>query len=443
MEKKFPENFLWGAASAAFQVEGARNEDGRTDSIWDALAPGKLKRNENGDVTCDHYHRYREDVRLMKELGLKCYRFSVSWSRVIPRRGEVNEKGLQFYIDLADALTAAGIEPVCTLYHWDLPMWVHDEGGWENPLIADDFEDYVKVVVDALSDKVRWWMTLNEPACFIGFGYFTGRYAPFRTNTLAKEQRMRELARISRNVLLCHGRAVKTIRNCAKREPQIGAALNARNFSAYDDTPEGIERARQEMFDVEQAEYFAANWWADPMILGKAPKYLDQAVSKEDMEVICQPLDFFGFNCYFANNFNADEYTPDRGWAGMPRTQTGWAICPDVLYWAPKFFYERYHLPVLITENGMSNLDFVMSDGKVHDPQRIEYMKAYLSELHRAMEDGVPVTGYIVWSIMDNFEWADGFDPRFGLVYVDYRTQKRTPKDSFYWYQQVIRENGV
>lgn len=442
MEKIFPDDFLWGAASAAFQVEGARNEDGRTDSIWDALTPQKIRRNENGDVTCDHYHRWEEDVELMKELGLKSYRFSISWSRVMPERGKVNEKGLAFYVSLVSRLREAGIEPLCTLYHWDLPMWLHEEGGWENPRIVEEFEEYTKVVVDALSDKVGYWMTFNEPACFIGLGYFEGRYVPFRKNTMAKEQKMRELARISKNVLLCHGKSVQIIRKYAKRTPKIGAALNARTFSAYDNTPEGIGRARENMFNVEKAAWFAVNWWADPMILGKAPVYMEDVVTKSELSEICQPLDFFGFNCYFASNYEADELHPDKGWAGMPRTQIGWPISPDILYWAPRFLYERYHLPILITENGMANIDFVMSDGKVHDPQRIEYLKAYLGQLQKAMSDGIPVIGYTVWSFMDNFEWTDGFDPRFGLVYVDYRTQKRTPKDSFYWYQRVIRENG-
>lgn len=442
--KQFPENFLWGAASAAFQVEGARNEDGKTDSIWDATGEGHIKRNANGDVTCDHYHRYKEDVALMKELGLKSYRFSVSWPRVMPGRGVINEKGLQFYKDLADELVKAGIEPFCTLYHWDLPMWVYNEGGWENPQIIEDFMEYARVVIDALSDKVRYWMTFNEPACFIGFGYFEGRQAPFKISRMSKEQKFRDLAHISKNVLLCHGRGVQMIRERSKlADPQIGFALNARNFVAYDETEAGIEKARNEMFDIEKGFSMAASWWADPMVLGKAPKYLNEILTKEELKFISQPLDYFGYNVYFANNYNADAKAPDLGWAGMPRTQTGWAITPKVLYWSPKFLYERYKLPILITENGMSNLDFVMRDGKVHDPQRIDYMYRYLSELHKAIEEGIPVIGYTAWSIMDNFEWAEGFEPRFGLIYVDYRTLERIPKDSFYWYQSVIKNGGL
>lgn len=442
--KKFPKDFLWGAASASFQVEGARNEDGKTDSIWDATSPGHIKRNMNGDVTCDHYHRYKEDVALMKELGLKTYRFSISWPRVIPKRGVINEAGIRFYQNLADELLGAGIEPFCTLYHWDLPMWVYNEGGWENPQIVKEFTEYVKVVADALSDRVRYWTTFNEPACFIGFGLFDGRQAPFRINRMEKEQKFRDLARISKNVLLCHGEAVQIIRSRSKQaDPQIGFALNARNFIPCDQTEAAIEDARAKMFDIEAGTFMAANWWADAMILGKAPKYLENVLTEEDLNVICQPLDFFGYNVYFASNYNADMKTPDNGWAGMPRTQMGWAVTPEVLYWSPKFLYERYKLPILITENGMSNLDVVMRDGKVHDPQRIDYMDRYLREFHRVMEDGVPIAGYTAWSIMDNFEWAEGFDPRFGLVYVDYRTQERIPKDSFYWYRNVIRQNGL
>lgn len=444
MVKKFPKNFLWGAASAAFQVEGARNEDGKADSIWDATGEGHIKRNAVGDVTCDHYHRYKEDVALMKELGLKSYRFSVSWPRIMPKHGVVNESGIKFYQNLVDELVRAGIEPICTLYHWDLPMWIYQKGGWETSQIIAEFKEYVQTVVDALSDKVRYWITFNEPACFIGFGYFEGRQAPFRINRMAKEQKFRDLAYISKNVLLCHGEAVKLIREQSKlKNPQIGFALNARNIIAADITEKQVEKARNDMFDIEKGFSMAVNWWADPMVLGKAPEYLQDILTKEELKSICQPLDFFGFNVYFANNYNADHRKPDLGWDGMPRTQTGWPITPEVLYWSPRFLYERYQLPVLITENGMSNLDAVLRDGKVHDPQRIDFMYRYLSELHRAMEEGVPVIGYTVWSIMDNFEWADGFEPRFGLVYVDYRTQERIPKDSFYWYQQVIKMNGL
>lgn len=237
-------------------------------------------------------------------------------------------------------------------------MWAYNEGGWENPQIIDEFKEYVQTVVDALSDKVRYWITFNEPACFIGFGYFEGRQAPFKTNTMTKEQRFSDLAYISRNVLLCHGYAVKIIRERSKlADPQIGFALNGRNFVAYDETTDGIEKARSEMFDIEKGFSMAVNWWADPMILGKAPQYLEKVLTQEDLKVICQPLNFFGYNIYFANNYNADAKSPDLGWPGMPRTQLGWAITPEVLYWSPKFLYERYHLPILITENGMSNLD--------------------------------------------------------------------------------------
>lgn len=323
-------------------------------------------------------------------------------------------------------------------------MWVYNEGGWENPQIIEDFTEYAKVVIDALSDKVRYWMTFNEPACFIGFGYFEGRQAPFKISRMSKEQRFRDLAHISKNILLCHGRGVKLIRERSKlADPKIGFALNARNFVAYDETEAGIEKARNEMFDIEKGFSMAASWWADPMVLGKAPKYLNEILTKEELKFINQPLDYFGYNVYFANNYNADAKAPDLGWAGMPRTQTGWAITPKVLYWSPKFLYERYKLPILITENGMSNLDFVMRDGKVHDPQRIDYMYRYLSALHQAIEEGIPVIGYTAWSIMDNFEWAEGFDPRFGLIYVDYRTLERIPKDSFYWYQSVIKNGGL
>ncbi len=440
----FPKNFLWGAASAAYQVEGGWDADGKVPSIWDALSDGHIRHNETGKVACDHYHRYKEDVALMKEIGLKSYRFSISWPRVMCGPDTVNEKGLAFYSDLVDELLRAGIQPMVTLFHWDLPMWSHELGGWRESRIVEDFARYTQVVVDALSDRVTYWMTLNEPAAILGAGYDVGVNAPFenKRDILSKEDLADDLALISKNLLLAHGRAVQVIRARAKVPPKIGMALCGNMLEPEDDSAEALEKARRMTF-IDDPNEFDVHWWADPAFLGVLPKPLRGTISPEELTLIHQPLDFFGINIYNTNNYEGYRGTEPGGWPGMPRTAMGWPITPDALYWEPRFLYERYRLPIVITENGMANLDFVMSDGEVHDPQRIEYLKLYLKALERAIDEGYPVIGYTYWSILDNMEWAEGYDKRFGLIYVDYRTLERTRKDSSYWYADVIRRNGL
>lgn len=433
----FSKDFIWGAASAAHQVEGAHLEDGKSLGIWDALYEGHVKHDDNGDVACDHYHRYKEDVALMKQMGLKAYRFSVSWPRVMPEEGKVNQKGLQFYVDLVTELVNAGIEPMCTLFHWNLPMWAYDKGGWKWDKVSEHFEKYTEVVVNALSDKVKYWMTVNEPQIFIGLGYVTGVHAPF-----LKEPE--NVGILTKNVLLAHGKAVQKIREVAKQKPIVGIAPTGGITTPLKDDEAGIEQARQATFaDVGVMSVFSFNWWCDPMVLGTVPEGLKNVLTAEDIKVIHQPLDFFGFNIYQSANYN--EYDGKKNpniYPGMPYTAMDWNITPEVLYWAPRFLHERYGLPLLVTENGMANNDFVMRDGKVHDPQRVDFMHSYLENLKNAVTDGVPVIGFMYWSILDNFEWAEGYDKRFGLIYVDYRTQKRTLKDSAYFYTEVIKSNG-
>ena len=439
----FPNDFLWGAASASYQIEGAWDADDKVPSIWDTLSDGHIKHNDTGKVACDHYHRYKEDVALMKELGLKSYRFSISWPRVMSSPDTVNEKGLAFYSNLVDELLTAGIEPVVTLFHWDLPLWSHELGAWRANRIAEDFARYTGVVVDALSDRVSWWMTLNEPAAILGAGYDYGVNAPFERDydTLAPENRAADLALISKNLLLAHGRSVQVIRERAKRQPKIGMALCGNMLEPEGSDSNSIEAARQATFIKDCCE-FDVHWWADPAFLGVLPKPLQGFITPKELEIIHQPMDFFGINVYNTNNYVGYRGTEPGGWPGMPRTAMDWPITPDALYWESRWLYERYALPVVITENGMANIDFVMSDGKVHDPQRIEYLKLYLKGLERAIDEGYPILGYTCWSIMDNMEWSEGYDKRFGLIYVDFRTLKRTPKDSFYWYQKVIRSGG-
>ena len=431
----FKKDFLWGAASAAHQIEGAYDEDGKGLGIWDALNEGHIKHQENGNIACDHYHKYKEDVAIMKSLGLKTYRFSVSWPRIMPEEGVINKRGIQFYIDLVEELLEANIEPMCTLFHWNLPMWLHEKGGWKFGDIEIYFEEYTKLMVQALSDKVKYWITLNEPQCFVGLGYVMGIHAPFLKEPENVEQ-------ISRNVMRAHGKAVLAIRKYTKQEVMIGMAPTGSCMSPYMSGEEGIDKAREATYSV-RAGVMGTDWWADPIILGEIPKELEAVLNAEDIEIINQPLDFYGYNIYNTTNYN--EYGNMKNpfiYPGLPRTSMEWAITEDALYWSAKFHYERYGLPILITENGMANNDFVMLDGKVHDPQRIDYIHRYLKGLKKIVEEGVPVIGYQYWSIMDNFEWAEGYDKRFGLIYIDYQTNKRIIKDSAYFYAEVIKSNG-
>ncbi len=444
---QFSNDFLWGAASASYQIEGAYLEDGKGENIWDAYCQegGHVAHGENGNVACDHYHLFREDVKMMQKMGIKNYRFSISWTRILPDgTGSVNQKGIQFYSDLVDALLEADITPMVTLFHWDYPYALHQKGGWLNPDSSDWFVDYAKIVVDALSDRVTYWMTINEPQVFIGCGYAIGKFAPFQ------KLPARDLAQMSHNVLLAHGKTVKMIRECAKKAPKIGFAFSTPCTTPTDNSPLAIEIARQKSFAFTRERFaFETAWWADPIFLGDYPQDAYSVLKSDmpnikegDMKLISQPVDFYGVNIYYSQAEENPNGYVENDYIGCPRTQMGWPVTPEALYWGPKFLFERYGKPILISENGMASHDWVQLDGKVHDPGRIDYMKRYLRELHRAMQDGTEVMGYMYWSIMDNFEWADGYDKRFGLVYVDYRTQERTIKDSGYFYQTVIETNG-
>ena len=438
----FSKDFLWGAATAAYQIEGAWDEDGKAPSIWDALSEGRTRHFEDGRVACDHYHRYKEDVALMKEIGLKSYRFSVAWSRVIPAPGQVNEKGVAFYSALVDELLAAGITPLCTVYHWDLPMWAQEQGGWLWDGISDAFAEYTKLLAERLGNRVRYWMTINEPSIFGDLGYHTGTHAPFWPCDEKSPEYVWRMSTVSKNILLAHGKAVQTLRQTCKATPKIGLALTGTIYTPWEETEEGIGSAKAKTFNPAFSLH-NVHWWMDPMMGREPHPVLGRYLSEEDRRVIAQPLDFMGFNCYLSNNYWHSDTEPNPYcYPGQPRTLMGWEITPSVLYWAVRFFHERWGLPMLITENGMANIDFIMSDGEVHDPQRVEYLKAYLCGLKRAADEGVPVLGYQCWSFMDNFEWAEGYDKRFGLVYVDYPTQKRILKDSARWYAQTIAENG-
>ncbi len=436
-------NFIYGAATAAYQIEGAYNEDGKGVSIWDMYVKkeGVIFGGETGNVACDHYHRMKADIALMKEMGLQAYRFSIAWTRILPNGiGEINQKGIDFYNSLIDELVANGIEPYITLYHWDMPMALYNQGGFANRAFADWFAEYAKVVVENFSDRVKYFMTFNEPQCI--FGSFQGdNRAPGIKVSLG------EAIPMVHNMLLAHGKAVDIMRKYAKQDIQISYAPTG--IFGYPDTEseEDIEAAnnctREGVFDL--TWWSSITWYSDPIMFGKYPeeglRRLEQYLPKgweKDMEQIHRPLDFYCQNFYDAKRCSAKKgYVQEK--VGGKRNSDNWVITPEGIRWAVKFLYERYKLPIYITENGICGHEWVSDDGKVHDQFRIDFIKWHLKELEKAESEGVELGGYFHWSFMDNFEWALGYKERFGLVFVDYQTQKRTIKESGYWYRDLIK----
>ncbi len=438
----FPKDFLWGVASAAFQIEGAVDEDGRGPSIWDTFTGLPVN-------ACDHYHRYREDVALLKDLGVKAYRFSIAWPRIFPwGAGEINPKGLDFYDRLLDELHAAGIRPAVTLFHWDLPQALEDKGGWLERDTAHRFAEYASVVGERFRDRVHMWMPLNEPMVFSMFGYATGHHAPGKALGFGALP-------VVHHLLLGHGLATQALR--AAGCGNIGIASNHAPTWAASESEEDSEAA---------AAYDALiNWmYADPILRGVYPDPFITAGMPDgweaDLATISEPLDWFGINYYQPVRIAAPG-SPEAGSAalegaplpeglpfvpteitGYPVTGFDWPVIPDGLREIVQTFRDRYGTalpPLYITESGCSYPDSPGADGAVRDPERIDYHEGHLRALKAAMDAGADVRGYFVWSNLDNFEWAAGYEQRFGLIHVDYETQKRTPKDSFYWYQQMIR----
>jgi beta-glucosidase len=446
----FREDFVWGAAAASYQVEGGWDEDGKGLSVWDMLTrqPGKIWEGHTGNIACDHYHRYKEDVALMREVGLQAYRLSISWPRVLPQgTGSVNKEGLAFYDRLIDELLAGGIKPWVTLFHWDYPYDLFLRGGWLNPESPKWFADYTSVVVDCLSDRVEHWMTLNEIQCFIGLGHLSGEQAP------GLKLGMAEVLLAAHHAMMAHGMGVQTIRARAKTKPVVGWAPVGVSRYPVTDSPEDRDAAWRGMAAVSGDNLWNNRWFGDPVVFGTYPEEGLQAYGKgvprfksSDLDIIKQPLDFYGANIYAGGQVKSGPDGKAVAVAlppGHPHTHFLWKLTPQVLYWGPKFLAGHYKLPVVITENGMSNCDWVALDGKVHDAARIDFLNRYLLALRQAVEDGVDIRGYFQWSIMDNFEWAEGYKHRFGLIHVDYESQKRTLKDSAFWYRDVIRTNGA
>ena len=447
----FAKDFVWGAATSSYQIEGTGRDSGKGQNIWDVFTkePGRVYEGHTGDIACDHYHRFREDVAYMKELGLKGYRFSIDWSRVLPEgTGKVNEKGIDFYNALIDELLEQGIEPYITLYHWELPYEIYKRGGWMNPEIVEWFGQYARLVAARFSDRVKYFFTLNEPQCFVGLGFLQGCHAP------GVKAPLRDTFEMAHNALKAHGRAVQMLRAYGKQNVQIGYAPTSGMCYPEKETPKDIEAARKALFalpDDLSNWTWNVSWWSDPVILGKYPeegmkkyeKYLP-VITDEDMKLISQPIDFYGQNIYNGRCIRmGTDGRPEevRRPAGFPKTATNWPVTPEALYWGPKFLYERYRKPIYITENGRACHDTVSQDGKVHDPNRIDFLARYLKNLKRAAEE-IDIRGYFQWSLMDNFEWDKGYAERFGIIYVDFETQERIWKDSAYWYRDLIRRNG-
>jgi len=446
----FREDFIWGAATASYQIEGGAFEDGKGLSVWDRFShtPGKVFGGHTGDLACDHYHRYVDDVHLMKELGLKNYRFSLSWPRLLPNgTGEVCQRGVDFYDRLINELLAAGIRPFITLFHWDYPWELQTRGAWENPDSPKWFEEYAALCARRFGDRVKDFITLNEPQCFIGLSYCDGIHAPGLRLPPCSTMPM------SHHVLKAHGLAARALRALAPG-CRVGYAPCGEACIPASERAEDVEAARRSYFEVaEERWYGSVSWWSDPALLGHYPEealgHLGQYLPRgweNDLELICQPLDFYGQNIYQGRTVRAAQN--ERGFevmkrpVGIPKTASQWFVTPDALYWGPRFLYERYHTPIIITENGLSCHDSVSLDGKVHDPSRQDFLNRYLLAYRRAAEDGVNLLGYFQWSLMDNFEWAEGYNERFGMVYVDYQTQKRIVKDSAWWYKRVMESNG-
>lgn len=447
----FRDDFVWGVASSAYQVEGRDPEDGCGKNIWDTFAEeGRILDGKDAYTACDHMHRYKEDYKLMKLLGIKAYRFSMSWARILPDgTGRVNEKAIAMYRDMILSMKENGIEPYITMYHWEFPQALQDKGGWLNEDVIQWFGEYAKVVAENFSDICEYFITLNEPECFVGLGHLSGVHAP------GLKLPYKDVFKIAHNALRAHGQAVINLRKYASRPIKVGYAPTCGMAYPATDSPEDIEAARKTLFGFHQPmDNWTWNvaWFNDPVFLGKYPEeglkkfaeYLPE-ITDEDMKLISQPLDFMGQNIYngymMRQGEDGEPEYVDRE-AGAAKTAAGWPVTPECFYYGVKFLYERYHLPLYITENGMSCHDDVSLDGRVHDPNRQNFLDLYISALQRANDDGADVRGYFLWTFLDNFEWDKGYTERFGIVYVDFKTQKRIVKDSAFWYQKIIESNG-
>ncbi|HLP76833.1 MAG TPA: GH1 family beta-glucosidase [Candidatus Paceibacterota bacterium] len=453
-DRSFPKDFMWGAATAAYQVEGAAAEDGRKPSVWDTFShtPGRVKEGHTGDVACDHYHRFEDDVKLMAELGIKHYRFSISWPRVMPDgRGAVNEKGVDFYRRLTDTLLKHGITPHATLFHWDGPQALEDlYGSWRSREMAKDFGDYCGQMAKRLGDRITNWMTINEIYCFTYMGYGVNEVPPHAPGTVVKSRK--DVLQTVHHALLAHGLGCQAIR-AASKSAKVAIVVNWDTYLPVIETPENIEATKRAFVAEEHNGTVLV-----PLLTGEYNPVAIEALGPNapeiqpgDMKTIHQPLDALGYNIYTGSYVRAADNKRGYEILPMPRQYPQgympWLnFVPESLYWGVRMVSDalgKKDLPIIITENGCATDDDVSKTGEVFDLSRVVYMRNYLANAQRAVAEGYPLKGYFHWSLMDNFEWTWGYTRRFGITHVDFKTLKRTPKQSFRWYQQLIRENRL
>lgn len=441
---KFTNDFIFGTATSAYQIEGAHLSGGRTQSIWDVFCdlPGKVYKNHNGAVACDHYYRFEEDIQHIKNLGVDTYRFSIAWPRIFPEKGKFNPEGMNFYKTLTSRLLEEGIKPAVTLYHWDLPVWAHEEGGWTNRESVEWFAEYARVCFQELDAQVDSWITHNEPWCAGFLGYHQGVHAPGHQN-------LDEALKAVHHILLSHGKAVKILKNELQSQTPIGITLNL--SPAYAKTDSLNDRLA-----ANNADGYANRWFLDPVFKGQYPvdmmnlfsKYVHSYdfIKRRDMELISIECDFFGINFYSRSlvEFNAaGDFMYQGAYSDYKKTGMGWDISPrefkELIYRLRK---EYTDLPIYITENGAA-FDDVVVEGRVHDSKRVEYVEQHLQAVSELNDEGMNIQGYYLWSLMDNFEWSFGYDKRFGIIYVDFDSQERIWKDSAYRYAEIIKSRSL
>lgn len=439
----FKDSFVFGTATSSYQIEGARLEGGRTLSIWDTFCdtPGKVYKQHNGSVACDHYHRYEEDIQQIKKLGVETYRFSVSWPRIFPEKGVYNPEGMAFYKKLTQRLREEGIKPAITLYHWDLPLWAHEEGGWVNRESVEWFMDLAKVCFQELDAEVDSWITHNEPWCGGFLGYHQGFHAPGHTN-------MDEAVKAVHHMLLSHGKAVQWLKNELQSKTPIGITLNLSPMYAKSDSA-------NDQLAANNADGYSNRWFLDPVFKGQYPvdmmnlfsKYVHSYdfIQNGDMEIIATACDFFGINYYsrgYVEFSAANDFLHKGAHSDYEKTGMGWDIAPEEFKdLIRRLRHEYTDLPIYITENGAA-FDDTLENGRVHDKDRVDYIEKHLQAVSDLNDEGMNIEGYYLWSLMDNFEWSFGYDKRFGIIYVDFDTQERIWKDSAYRYAEIVKNRG-
>jgi beta-glucosidase len=440
-ELDFPRGFLWGAATASYQIEGAVNEDGRGQSVWDTFShtPGKVENGDTGDVACDHYHRYPEDIALMSELGLQAYRFSIAWPRLMPQgKGEVNAKGIDFYNRLIDTLLEKGIQPCATLFHWDYPQALHDQGGWTNPDAGQLFGDYAELCFKSFGDRIKFWITHNEPWCYAFLGHEAGAHAPGMTD--------QETAfKVGHGLLLGHGEAVARYR-ALNQGGKIGITTNHQHHAPFDPTSELDQKASSQQND------WMNGWFLDPIYFGDYPQYLKDnypmpEFTAEQSKLVSQKTDFMGLNFYVVSKVKFNPDSPNQAeqldQPEILHTDMDWMVLPDTLRETLVYSKNKWNPDeIYITENGCA-FDYPVEGDRVNDVQRVEFLRSYIHAARKSIDEGVNLRGYFVWSFMDNFEWAFGYTKRFGIVHCDYETQRRVLKDSALMYREIIQANSL